>query len=67
MCIRDRLWGAQALTENSVNDYDSMVETALRESRPLLSASSGDSLLILSGVPFGQSGGTNNILVATFA
>lgn len=61
------LWGAQALTENSVNDYDSMVETALRESRPLLSASSGDSLVILSGVPFGQSGSTNNIRVATFA
>ncbi|WP_299846937.1 pyruvate kinase [uncultured Paracoccus sp.] len=61
------LWGAQALTENSVNDYDSMVETALRESRPLLSASSGDSLVILSGVPFGQSGSTNNIRVATFS
>ncbi|MBU3031846.1 pyruvate kinase [Paracoccus marinaquae] len=61
------LWGAQALTEDSVNDYDSMVETALRESRPLVSASSGDSLVILSGVPFGQSGSTNNIRVATFA
>ncbi len=61
------LWGAQALTENSVNDYDSMVETALWESRPLLSAGSGDSLVILSGVPFGQSGSTNNIRVATFA
>ncbi|WBU53958.1 pyruvate kinase [Paracoccus sp. SCSIO 75233] len=61
------LWGAQALTEDSVHNYDSMVETALRESRPLLSANSGDSLVILSGVPFGQSGSTNNIRIATFA
>lgn len=61
------LWGAQALTEDSVNDYDSMVETALRESRPLLTATAGDSLVILSRVPFGQSGSTNNIRVATFA
>lgn len=60
------LWGAQALTEAAVCDYDSMVETALRESRPLLSATAEDSLVILSGVPFGQSGSTNNIRVATF-
>lgn len=61
------LWGAQALTEETVNDYNSMVETALRESRPLLNATTGDRLVILSGVPFGQSGSTNNIRVASFA
>ena len=61
------LWGAQALTEESVSDYDSMVQTALDESRPLLSAGAGDAVVILSGVPFGRSGSTNNIRIATFA
>lgn len=61
------LWGALALTEDSVHDYDGMVETALHECRSLLSASAGDWLVVLSGVPFGQSGSTNNIRVATFA
>ena len=43
-----------------------MVRTALQESRALIDARSGDSVVILSGVPFGQSGSTNNIRVALF-
>jgi pyruvate kinase len=60
------LWGARSMTENSVEDYNSMVSTALEASRGVLKPKAGDSVVILSGVPFGVSGSTNNIRVAVF-
>lgn len=59
------LWGARSLTEDSVQDYDSMVQTAVVKCRDLLTLAAQDRMVILSGVPFGQSGSTNNIRVAT--
>ena len=46
-------------------DYDSMVETAKLECRNFLQPEVGDKMVVLSGVPFGQVGSTNNIRVAT--
>lgn len=60
------LWDARSLTEETVEDYTSMVRTAKEASRDILKPEVGDSVVILSGVPFGQSGTTNNIRVAVF-
>ena len=60
------LWDARSMTEESVEDYTSMVRTAIDLSRDILNPIVGDSVVILSGVPFGKSGTTNNIRVATF-
>ncbi|KGJ01863.1 pyruvate kinase /pyruvate kinase [Paracoccus halophilus] len=60
------LWDARSMAEDSVQDYDSMVRTAVATSRDMLKPEAGDSIVILSGVPFGQSGSTNNIRVAGF-
>lgn len=60
------VWGARSVLEASAEDYDSMVETAKAECQRLLSPQVGDKMVVLSGVPFGQIGSTNNIRVATF-
>jgi len=60
------VWGARSVLEDSVVDYDGMVRTAKDECQKLLAPEIGDKLVVLAGVPFGQSGSTNNIRVATF-
>ncbi len=60
------VWGARSVLEASAVDYDSMVATAKDVCQRLLSPEVGDKMVVLSGVPFGQVGSTNNIRVATF-
>ncbi|MCA2013677.1 pyruvate kinase [Cereibacter sphaeroides] len=60
------VWGARSVLENAALDYDSMVSMAREESARLIGPEPGDSFVILAGVPFGQSGSTNNIRVATY-
>lgn len=60
------LWDARSMTEDLVQDYGSMVSTAVETCRDLLKPDPQDCVVILSGVPFGQSGSTNNIRVAAF-
>jgi pyruvate kinase len=60
------VWGARSVLEASVSDYDTMVLTAKEECRKLLAPKPRDTMVVLSGVPFGQTGSTNNIRVATF-
>ena len=60
------VWGARSVLEATAEDYDSMVETARSECQRLLAPNVGDKMVVLSGVPFGQVGSTNNIRVATF-
>jgi pyruvate kinase len=60
------VWGARSFLESSVVDYDSMVTTAKTTCSELLSPASGSTMIVLSGVPFGKIGSTNNIRVATF-
>lgn len=61
------LWGARAVTEDSVVDYESMVDIAITTCRDELKIRAGGRIVVLSGVPFGQSGSTNNIRVATLS
>lgn len=60
------VWGARSVLESAAEDYDSLVLTAKEECRKLLAPRVGDKMVVLSGVPFGQVGSTNNIRVATF-
>lgn len=60
------VWGARSVLETAELDYDSMVSMACEESARLVEPKTGDSFVILAGVPFGQSGSTNNIRVATY-
>lgn len=60
------VWGARSVLESSALDYDSMISMARDESARLIDCRSGERLLIVAGVPFGQSGSTNNIRVATY-
>lgn len=59
-------WGARSVLEASAGDYDSMVDTARNACRHLLDPRPGEKMVVLSGVPFGQTGSTNNIRVAAF-
>ncbi|MCB1478418.1 MAG: pyruvate kinase [Rhodobiaceae bacterium] len=59
------LWGAHSVQSDGVDTYDSMVDEAVRQARKEGFALEGDRIVILSGVPFGQSGTTNNLRVAT--
>ncbi|OIQ32565.1 MAG: pyruvate kinase [Alphaproteobacteria bacterium MedPE-SWcel] len=59
------VWGARSVLESTADDYDSIVETARMHCERLLAPEPGDKILILSGVPFGKIGSTNNIRVAT--
>ena len=60
------VWGARSVLETADLDYDSMVSMAREESATLVAAKAGESFVILAGVPFGQSGSTNNIRVGTY-
>ncbi|OWY12435.1 hypothetical protein B6V73_18320 [Thioclava sp. JM3] len=60
------VWGMRSMQEPSISDYNSMVSTAKDECARLLSPAIGDTMVVLSGSPFGKVGSTNNIRVATF-
>lgn len=60
------VWGARSVLETTALDYDSMVSMARTESGRLVDVGSGDRFIIVAGIPFGQSGSTNNIRVATY-
>lgn len=60
------VWGVRSVLENGAEDYTSMVQTAKAASAKLLAPRAGDAMVVLSGVPFGESGSTNNIRVTHF-
>lgn len=59
------LWGAHSVQSGGVDSYDAMVEEAVGQARKEGFALESDRVVILSGVPFGKSGTTNNLRVAT--
>lgn len=61
------VWGLRSVLEDTVSDYDSMIESARVKSAQLLAPTAGELLVVLAGIPFGQIGSTNNIRVASFA
>lgn len=58
-------WGVHAITTGYVETYEQMVETAAQAARDEGFAKGGDAIVIVAGIPFAVSGGTNNIRVAT--
>jgi pyruvate kinase len=60
------VWGVRSVLEKAELDYDSMVSMARDESAKLIEPTAGEKFMILAGVPFGQTGSTNNIRVATY-
>ncbi|EPR22993.1 hypothetical protein L901_04405 [Agrobacterium sp. D14] len=57
------LWGAISLYDEDLG-IDDRFEQAARLAKHVDLARSGDNLVIVSGIPFGQSGTTNNLRVA---
>lgn len=58
--------GARSVLETSALDYESMLSMAREETGKLIETQVGDQLVIIAGIPFGQSGSTNNIRVACY-
>ena len=60
------VWGVRSVLETAELNYDSMVSMAREESARLIEVAAGDTCVILAGVPFGQTGSTNNLRVARY-
>jgi len=58
-------WGVRALKTKSTNNIDHLILEAKKIARknPVLELKAGESFVISAGLPFGQSGGTNFILI----
>ena len=59
------LWGIHAVRSADVTTYDEMVEAAVHHARHDGFAGEHESLVVVSGVPFGIPGTTNNLRVVT--
>jgi pyruvate kinase len=59
------LWGTQEVLSTGGGAYDEMVEQALFHARESGFAKPGDTIVIVSGIPFGTQGSTNNLRIAT--
>lgn len=60
------VWGVRSVLETAELNYDNMDSMAREESARLIEVAAGDTCVILAGVPFGQTGSTNNIRVARY-
>ena len=58
------VWGAHAVTVGEVSSMTDTVNTATRIARAEGFASSGQEIIVIAGVPFGQPGTTNALRVA---
>ena len=58
------VWGAHAVTVAEVSSMTETVNTATRVARAEGFASSGQEIIVIAGVPFGQAGTTNALRVA---
>lgn len=59
------LWGTQEVQSNGGGSYDEMVAQAIFHARDSGFAKAGDTIVIVSGIPFGTQGSTNNLRIAT--
>ena len=57
------LWGAHSVQSRDVQTYEEMVTIAELIAREEDFAKQGDAIVVVSGVPFGKSGSTNNLRV----
>ena len=58
------VWGAHAVTVGEVSSMTDTVNTATRVARAEGFASSGQEIIVIAGIPFGQAGTTNALRVA---
>ena len=56
-------WGAHSVRSENVHSYEDMVALATQQATAEGFASSGNHIVVVSGIPFGQSGTTNNLRV----
>jgi pyruvate kinase len=56
-------WGAHSVRSENVHSYEDMVALATDQATAEGFASSGNHIVVVSGIPFGQSGTTNNLRV----
>jgi pyruvate kinase len=59
------LWGAHSVQSRDVESYEEMVEVGTRETVEEGFAKTGDRIVIVAGIPFGETGSTNNIRIVT--
>jgi pyruvate kinase len=59
------LWGTHSVVSRDVSSYDEMVESARLHVRGEGFAKPGETICVISGIPFGQRGTTNNVRVLT--
>jgi len=57
------LWGAHSIQSEDINSYEEMVQLAATAVRREEFAKPGDLIVVVAGIPFGQSGSTNNLRV----
>ncbi|MBR4876465.1 MAG: pyruvate kinase, partial [Rhodocyclaceae bacterium] len=58
------LWGVHPVPFEDVRDVSEMVEHAARAARRYGYGRQGDAVVVIAGLPFGQSGSTNLLHVA---
>ncbi|KPF81460.1 pyruvate kinase [alpha proteobacterium AAP38] len=58
------VWGAHAIYSGDVGTYEEMVDRARTLAVKEEFARPGDRIVIVAGIPFGQSGSTNNLRIA---
>jgi pyruvate kinase len=58
------VWGVHAVAASDVNDFDHMVDVAVKYARNVGIAKKGDRIIITAGVPFGTVGATNILRIA---
>jgi len=61
------VWGVHAVLVDDVHDVAEMIECACRSARDEGFANPGDDVVVVAGLPFGQSGTTNLLHVARIA
>lgn len=58
------VWGSHAVVTEQIRNFLQMVQTGCHIAREQGFAKLGDDIIVIAGVPFGQSGGTNILRVA---
>jgi pyruvate kinase len=56
-------WGAHSVHSENIHSYEEMVTVAESTARQEDFARTGDLVVVVAGIPFGQSGSTNNLRV----
>jgi pyruvate kinase len=59
------LWGVHSVKSACISSFGEMVEQAVRHAQNEGFAKPGQNIVVIAGIPFGQSGTTNNIRVLT--